>query len=227
VADKLKLELRKAEGVQRTPSPGASGALANAKLLEGVFNSDTLAKKRNVQAIEVGPNQLASAHVLVYSPARKLPLAEIKEQVRMAIIASKAAEAARADGEAKLKAWQADGGAPGNAVSPAVIVSRNKAENQPRALVDAVMRAKADKLPTWVGVSLGSEGFAVARVQKVLPADPLAAGGGDPQRLRSQYAQLWANAESNAYLGALRERFKAKVSAKATAGDAAASAAAQ
>ncbi|MEY4751778.1 MAG: hypothetical protein RIQ60_3992 [Pseudomonadota bacterium] len=224
VATKLKLDLKKADGVQRTPAPGTSGVLANPKLLEALFNADNLAKKRNVQAVEIGANQLASAHVLSYSPARKQPLTEVKDQVRQAVLNNKAAEAARADGEAKLKAWQAEGATPaGNALSAAVVISRNKAENQPRALVDAALRAKADKLPAWVGVSLGSEGYAVAAVQKVLPSDPIAIGGGDPQRLRTQYAQLWANAEANAYMAALRERFKAKIIVKAKAGDAAAS----
>jgi peptidyl-prolyl cis-trans isomerase D len=226
VASKLRLELKKAEGVQRTPAPGTSGVLAHAKLLEAVFNADNLAKKRNVQAVEVGPNQLASAHVLSYSPARKLPLAEVKERVRQALVASKAAQAARADGEAKLKAWQAEGGAPGNVMSPALVISRNKAENQPRVLVDAALRAKADKLPAWVGVSLGSDGYAVASVQKVLPSDPIAIGGGDAQRLRTQYAQVWANAEAGAYLAALRERYKAKIITQAKAADAPASGAA-
>jgi peptidyl-prolyl cis-trans isomerase D len=223
VAAKFKLELKKAEGVQRQPAQGVTGALANAKLLESVFNADNLAKKHNTQAVEIGTNQLASAHLLSYNPARKLPLAEVRDQVRNAVLATKAADAARADGEAKLKAWQADASTSGAALSASVLVSRNKTENQPRALVDAVLRAKADKLPAWVGVSLGAEGYAVVRVNKVMPADLSA--NGDAKQLANQYAQLWANAESSAYLGALRERFKAKITAKPGSSDTAASAA--
>jgi peptidyl-prolyl cis-trans isomerase D len=152
-----------------------------------------------------------------------LPLADVRDQVRQAVMAAKAADAARADGKAKLEQWQADAAASGAALSPAVLISRNKAEAQPRALVDAVLRAKADKLPAWVGVSLGAEGYAVARVNKVLPAD--LAANGDVKQLSNQYAQLWANAESTAYLTALRERFKAKVTGKLQASDAAAAAA--
>lgn len=210
VAAKFKLELKKAEGVQRTPAPGATGALANAKLLEAIFNADNLAKKRNVQAVDIGANQLASARVTTYAPARKLPLAEVKEQVRAAVVAGKAADAARADGEAKLALWKGDGGTPGASLTPAMVIARNKAENLPRPLVDAILRAKTDKLPTWVGQSLGKDGYAVALIQKVLPADTSVLGG-NPDQLRQQYAQLWANAETFAYLGSLRERYKAKV----------------
>ncbi len=220
VAARFKLELKKAEGVQRKPAPSITGPLANAKLLEAIFNADNLTKKLNVQAVEIGSNQLASARVLSYNAARKLPLADVREQVSMAVVAAKAADAARADGKAKLEQWQVDAAASGAALSPAVVVSRNKAENQPRALVDAILRAKADKLPAWIGVSLGGEGYAVARVNKVLPADLTA--NGDIKQLSNQYAQLWANAESAAYLTALRERFKAKITAKAQTTDGAA-----
>ena len=58
VIDKLKLEKRSAL-VQRTPAPGATGALASAKLLEAVFGNDAINNKRNTDAIEVGPSQLA------------------------------------------------------------------------------------------------------------------------------------------------------------------------
>jgi peptidyl-prolyl cis-trans isomerase D len=222
VAAKFKIELKKAEGVQRRPAPSVTGPLANAKLLEAVFNADNLAKKHNVQAVEIGTNQLASARVLTYNPARKLPLADVRDQVRQAVVTAKAADAAAADGKAKLAQWQADAASSGAALSPAVVISRNKSENQPRALVDAILRAKADTLPAWTGVSLGAEGYAVARVNKVLPADLTT--NGDIKQLSTQYAQLWANAESAAYLAALRERFKAKVTAKAPSSESAASA---
>ncbi|MEY4765777.1 MAG: hypothetical protein RI907_2450, partial [Pseudomonadota bacterium] len=72
---------------------------------------------------------------------------------------------------------------------------------------------------------LGDAGQAVVKLNQILPADQIALGG--PARIQSQYAQLWSQAESEAYYGALKQRFKAQVSlkAKATAADAAASAA--
>ena len=39
-------------------------------------------KKRNTEAIEVGPNQLVSGHVLQHVPAQQLPLAEVSAKVR-------------------------------------------------------------------------------------------------------------------------------------------------
>ena len=109
-ADKLKLEIRTASNVRRTPAPGATGALANRKFLNALFAADSLERKHNTEAIEIGPNQLASGRVTQYTPARALPLAEVKDQVRAQLVAERAAALAKAEGEAKLAAWQAKPG---------------------------------------------------------------------------------------------------------------------
>lgn len=62
VVDKLKLRKQTAT-VQRTPAAGASGALASAKLLGAVFSNEAIVDKRNTEAVEVGPNQLAAARL--------------------------------------------------------------------------------------------------------------------------------------------------------------------
>lgn len=214
VATKLKLELQQAPQLARELVPGAAGPLANPKLLAAIFQSDSLSKKHNLQAVDIGPNQLASARVLSYSPARKLPLDEVRDKVRDTVLADKAAATARTDGEAHLKQWQADP-ASATALAAAITVSRSQMQKQPRKLIDAALRAKSEPLPSWVGVDLGTQGYAVVKVEKILPADQAAAGG--PARIQAQYAQLWAQAESEAYSAALHERYKAKITGKAAA----------
>ncbi len=54
VIDKLKLEKHTAS-VKRQPAPGATGALASAKLLDAVFANDAVRNKRNTDAVEVAP----------------------------------------------------------------------------------------------------------------------------------------------------------------------------
>lgn len=210
VAAKLKLSLQQAPQLGRTPAPDATGALANPKLLAAIFDSGNLSRKENLQAIEIGTNQLASARILSYSPARKLPLDEVREQVRGAVLADKAAAAARTDGAQRLKEWQADP-AKATALAAPVVLSRNQGQSQPRALIDAMLRAKATPLPSWTGVDLGGQGYAIVKIDKVLPADTQALGG--IERIQSQYAQLWAQAETEAYYAALSQRHKAKVNA--------------
>lgn len=217
VIDKLKLEKQTAV-VQRTPAPGATGPLASAKLLEAVFGNDALRNKRNTDAVEVGSSQLAAARVVEHQPARTLPLAEVKERVRELVRAEQAAAQARKDGEARLAQLRKDGS---GELATAAIVSRARTEGLPRAALDAVLRADAAKLPAYAGVNLPGEGYLVARIDKVLPRE---LPPGEDARFNSQYAQLWAQAESQAYYQALRARYKVELLAPALAATAASAA---
>ena len=203
VIDKLKLDKRSAT-VLRRPAPGATGALASVKLLDAVFGNDNVRNKRNnTDAIEVGPSQLAAAHVTQYQPTHTMPLAEVRERVRERVVAVRAAELARKDGEARLAQLKA---ASPIELPDKTTLSRQQRQNMPTALVDAVLRADAGKLPVPLGVDLGEEGYIVARIDAVLPRESL-----DDAASRSQYGQAWSSAETRAYLAALKQRYKAEV----------------
>ena len=220
LVDKLGLKKQNAT-VQRTPAPGAAGALASPKLLAAVFANDTLKNKRNTEATEVGPSQLAVARVLQYQPARVQPLAEVQPLVRQRVIATQAAAAARQAGEARLAALR--GGADATGLPAAMLLSRSSAPNQPRALVDAVLRADPTKLPQWLGVDLGEAGYAVVRLSAVKPP---AADAPELVQLLPRYTQAWAAAEAQAYYESLKTRSKAKIEPSVLAAAGAASGAA-
>lgn len=207
VADKLKLEVKTAANVGRQPLPGATGPLANPKFIAALFAPDAVEKKRNTEAMEIGPNQMVAGRVVQYTPARTRPLAEVKDQVRTRLVAQRAAELARKEGQEKLAAWKA---APASAALPApIVVSREDAQKQPRPVIDAALRADPAALPALVGVDLGSEGYAVVKVNKTLPRPP-AAPEVAKQEL-AQYANWWTTAENLAYYAMLMERFKAQI----------------
>jgi peptidyl-prolyl cis-trans isomerase D len=202
--------------VQRKPAPDAGGALANAKFIDALFSADALRNKRNTDAVEVGPNQLASGRVVQYTPARQRPLAEVKAQVREAIVSATAVELARKAGEARLAAGRQDSA--GALGGDTLLVSRAQPRELPRDVLDAIMKADANKLPAWVGVDQGADGYSVVRLTKVLARDPIAA---DPVRGQEQYAKVWALAESQAYYNALKKRFKVEVTDQPKAEEAA------
>ena len=213
-ADKLKLEIRTATNVTRTPAPGASGPLANAKFLDALFSPDSTQKKRNTEAVEIGPNALVAGRVTQYTPARTLPLAEVKDRVRERVLVTRAAELARKEGMDKLAAWKAK---PADAnLPPPVAVSRQDAQKQPPPVVEAALKADPAALPAMIGVDLGERGYAVVKVNKVLPRDPP-----QPQvaaQERQQYAQWWATAENLAYYNLLKDRFKVQIDVPKPAG---------
>jgi len=204
VIDKLKLEKRSAL-VQRTPAPGASGALASAKLLEAVFGNDAVNNKRNTDAIEVGPSQLAAARIVEHLPARTLPLAEVRDQVRERLVGEQAAALARKEGQALLAQLQKDG-AP--TLPESAVIGRLSAQSVPRNVIDAVLAADASKLPVPLGVDLGEQGFWVGKVTQVLPRDASLA---PEQTLQAQYTQAIGTAEMQAYYAALKTRYKAEI----------------
>lgn len=208
VAEKLQLKVMTASGVTRTPAPGTTGPLANGKLLEALFSSDSIENKRNTEAVEIGPSQMAAARVSTYTAARTLPLDEVRPRVRSLYIAEKSAELARKEGEAKLAAWKA---APNNAagLQPAMVVSRDQPQNQPRPLVDAVLGANTATLPAWVGVDLGAQGYAVAKVNRLVPRET--PNEQIALQERQQYLQWWSNAEGLAYYELLKDRFKVQI----------------
>ncbi len=220
VVDKLKLELKTAT-VQRAPMPGASGALVSPKLLVAVFGNDAVQNKRNIDAVEVGTNQLASARIVQHTPARALPLAEVREAVRLRLLNEQAQALARREGQARLAELQKNP-ASTEALPIALTLSRAQAQTTPKPVLDAVLRADSSRLPTTVGVDLGEQGYVVMRVLKVLPREAQPGGDGPWQ---AQYGQLWAAAESRAYEEALKRRYKVEIKGNATALAAAASAA--
>jgi len=210
-AQKLGLTVRSAQGVLRSglPVPGADPVLQQPRLLQALFSSESIARKQNTEALEVGPSQLVSARVVAHRTAQQRPLAEVLPQVREAVLAERSQALAREEGQARLAAWQADAtGATG--LSPAQRVSRANPQGLPAAALTAALAAPAGpSVSAWTGVDLGAQGYWVIRVNRVLDREPPVAAQAAQER--QQLVQLWAQAETRAYLQALRTRYKAEI----------------
>ncbi|QCP49712.1 peptidylprolyl isomerase [Trinickia violacea] len=207
-ADKYKLPIQTATV---SPKPNATmppdSPLNNAKFLAAVFASDSVKDKNNTQAIDVGNSTLIAARVTDYKPAAVPALDTIKDAVRQKYIAEQSVELARKDGAAKLADLQKSKSTTG--FSPEVKVSRADAQGVPPAVLSAVFKADAQKLPAYVGVDLGADGYAIYRVNAVLPGPAI-----DPQKLaaaQQQIAQANAQLEMQAYIDSLRARSKVKL----------------
>ena len=207
VADRLKLEIKRVNGLMRDAATQEAVLFNNPKLLGAVFSPDAIEKKRNTEAIEIGANQLVSARVLQHNPTRTLPLEEVKARVQEMWIQEQSAKLARQEGAAKLADLKAK---PDAANLPAAIVlSREQTNKQPSAVVEAALRASTRSLPAWVGVDLGTSGYAVIKVEKIVPRTEADAKNRD--RERDQYAQWWASAEGLAYYRLLKEKYKVEI----------------
>ena len=207
VADKFNLELRTAQDVKRVPAPGATGALANPKFLDALFGADAIRNKRNTEAIEIAPSTMVSGRVVKYEPAHQLALADVKAKVRERLVTLQAAALERKLGVARLAELRA---APATVMPEATVtISRAQPHDLPSKLLDAVLKAPTSALPTSIGIDLGDQGYAVAKIDKVMGRDPTTA---DAARAQAEYAQAWGNAESLAYYAALKRRFNVEIS---------------
>jgi peptidyl-prolyl cis-trans isomerase D len=207
VAEKLKLQVQTVKGLTRQPSAAHQGVFANPKIIEALFAEESISKRRNTAAIELGNNTLVSARLVNYKPAALRPFAEVKEDVRAEFVRDQAIALAKAEGQARLAEWQKQ---PALAqVGPALLVSRDQAQGQAQKLVEAVLRADPSTMPTLVGVDLSQAGYVLARVNKVVPREE--PSNQQRAQTREQFSRLLANAEAAAYMTHLRSQFKVQI----------------
>ncbi len=221
VADKLKLTVQTAT-VGRQAAAGAQGALASAKLLAAIYGDEALKNKRNTDAIEIGPNQLAAARVVRHQPAAQRPLEQVRDVVRQAVALQQAKDVTAKAAAALLAQVKAQ---PTLALASGATIARNQPGDLPREAVLAILAADARQLPAATAVALADGSWLVARITEVLPR---AVPAEQAQALQAQVRAAWGRAEADAYLEALKARFHVSLSdkAKAVAQAAAASAAA-
>jgi peptidyl-prolyl cis-trans isomerase D len=171
-ADKYKLQIRSADGVTRQPSPGAApgSPLANARLLSAIFSDDVVRNKRNTEAIEIAPGQMAAARIVEYKPAQIKALDAVRDQVRQKVVTQEAGVLAKAAAEARLVALKA-GKSDDTGFSAPRALTRAAAEGLPAGVIEAVYRLPAQTLPAYGTIDLGADGHAVVWLTRVMPAD--------------------------------------------------------
>jgi peptidyl-prolyl cis-trans isomerase D len=208
VAERFKLTVQTQAGLTRRVQ-GDAGVWSNDRLLSAVFSPDSIAKKTNTEAVELGSGRMAAARIVRYAPAATQPFEQVKDAVRARWVEQRAVELAQAQGEQSLAAWK--GGAAATGLGESRTISRVAALGLSPEAINAVMSASAQSLPAWVGVKLPNQGYLAIQVEQVLPAEGLG------QAQDQQYAQAWTAAESKAYVESLKTRFKAQILAPAPA----------
>ena len=202
-AERFKLEVRKAGPFSRQSAPDK--VLGNPKVLTALFGDESVSKRRNIEAVEVGSGLLLSARVTDHKPASSRPLAEVRADVVKRIVARESRELARKAGEQRLAAMQK--GEPASGFGTARVVSREKAEGLSREELQEAFRADAGKLPAYAGVAT-DRGYALLRVTRVIESEP------DEPRLKATQAELSrlnGGQEFQAFVAGLRASTKVKV----------------
>jgi len=191
--------------VTRKPAADATGPLASPKLLAAVFASDAIKNKHNTEAVESGPNQLAAAHVIEYTPQHTRPLAEVRDLVVAAVRNEQAVDNARKDGEARVAAARKD---PALALPQTATVSRlDRSLAVPRPVVEAALKADLSKGPAVIGVALPDGSYAAVRVLKSTPHQP---DTNESLQFKNAFTDAYEEAEAQAVYDSMKTRFKVK-----------------
>jgi peptidyl-prolyl cis-trans isomerase D len=202
VAQKFNLDIQTARDISKQNASNAKSLWSNAKLLESIFSPDALEKKHNTQAMETAPNQLVSVRVIAHKPAVNLQLEDVKPMLVQAVLSQKSLEIAKKQGLENLDLWKKDISAA--KLQAPVVISREQNQKLPTSLIESAMRADASKLPVIVGVDLGSKGYGVVKINRVVGSLPVA----DRKDSVSKYAKAWSSAENIAYFSYLKGLFK-------------------
>lgn len=183
--------------------------LDNPRVRQALFSPEVIQEKNNAGVVELAADRLLAVRVGKVTPKRVPDLAVVSDRIRDTLIGERAAQAARAAGEALVKTLQAD---PASATAmegfePAEVVSRQDGGSLSQSALTAVLRMPIQPLPGFVGVAQGSD-FLVARLEKVEAGKPDAAMA---ENLNRQATEIWGEAENRAVIQMLRDQYKVKV----------------
>lgn len=203
VVEQFKLTVQKATGITRDHED----AIINPNVVEALFSFDVLQDKRNTNAIEIAANTLLAARVTNHRPQSVEPLDQVKGNIKTSLTNSKAAQAAKAEGEALLAKLQ-KGEKIDRHFSKVATLSRENPGEFSYEVVTAALRPQADILPSYTGVQTRNGNFTVINVQSAKKVEAA------PEQLamrKAELAQLYANAEQDAFINALEKKFGVEI----------------
>jgi len=207
-ADKFKLQLHEIDGLTRNGAPqGEAAGFFTPAVLQAVFAPESVEKRRNIKAIEIGGNALVSARVIDHHASAPIPLEVVKANIKLALQRQAAADMARKAGQARLAELQK---APSDeGFDAARWVGRDDPQQLPAAAVTSVMQLAPGRLPAFVGTDSSDGGYLVLHVLSTKAAEAPAAGAAG--EASEQWLQQVSSSDENSYVQGLRQRFGAKV----------------
>ncbi|MDR1648115.1 MAG: SurA N-terminal domain-containing protein [Zoogloeaceae bacterium] len=204
-AEAFKLTPQQSGWITKTSAMG-NGMLDNPAFLAAVFDDDVVKENHNSKAVEIAPGVMVTARILEHKAASLRPFAEVKAAIETQLTEEKAMALAIQRGETLLTNAQTGKGS--IAWSKAETVSRS----MPHPAIGAIFKAKAQKLPAYVGVPLPEAGYALYKIVKVTPG---AAPEEEKKALAGQLTAFAGRLQLAAYVDALRQRYPVALNADA------------
>lgn len=213
-ADKVQLEVKRTAPFART---GGVDIAANPEVVEQAFSELVLDRGQTSDLIDISKDHVVAIRVA----ERKAPEARTLEQVRGEILSTLTQKAQRAQLETKVKALEARlaGGEAleaiakelGKAPNVADAVVRTAGNQDGRILEQVFKLARPAGAPVRKALRLSDDEQALVELTAVVDGDPKAAEPAARDAARSQLLAQWTEAETGAYVKALRKQAQIKI----------------
>ncbi|MCZ7655356.1 MAG: hypothetical protein M5R42_15450 [Rhodocyclaceae bacterium] len=164
----------------------------------------------------MAPNTLVSARILELRPAQLRTLESVKTEIEKRLLAEETARMAQKEGEAKLASLN-KGEAIALAWGQPQTVVRQPMRGLAAEAQRVIFKAPAGKLPAYAGMQLPNGTYMLYRISQVKTGTAKGETDPRPKALRAQLAQLYGAEDFNAFLAALRQRYKVKIDKSALA----------
>ncbi len=204
-AERFGLKIQQAQVERSGAGKDKNPVLSNRKLLDALFSADSIANRRNTDAIEAGSNTLVSARIVEYTAAQRKKFESVQDEVRNRVVASESQKLATQAGKKLLAELRS--GSKADGFGTVQKLSRSNTGELTALAVAEVFKASTDKLPAYVGVENGTRGYAIYLIEKVVdPNDEQIAAR--REGFTAQIAQLTGQQQSNDLIAALRSQAK-------------------
>jgi peptidyl-prolyl cis-trans isomerase D len=216
VADKYNLTVYQSGWLPRQAGDAPSGVFDNPELREAVFSDDVIKNGHNSKAVQVAPNLMVSARLLEYQPASQRPFDAVKDEIEARLKQERATALAIEQGKTRLSELRDDKdnkvkGIRWGATRSVSRIDSGSLENA--AAVPAIFKTDVKTLPAYVGVEAPGVGYVLYRINKVT----------HNQMEEAQFkafsqqdlARIVGVAQVNAYVNALRQRYKVEINTAA------------
>lgn len=214
-ADKLGLQVKRSQPFSRA---GGADIAANPALVEQAFSELVLERGQTSDLIDMAKNHVVAIRVV----ERKAPEARSLDQVRAEIVAKLTREAQRKQLDEKARALEVRMQAGETLAAIATELGKTpevadavvrSAGNQDAALLAEVFKLARPQAnaPVRKAITLGDDARALVELTAVTDGDPKAVEKEARDSARTQLLGQWSEAETRAYVAALRKKAAIKI----------------
>lgn len=193
VAKRFGLTVQKANKLQFAPAQGTdtTQAVHTPKFLVELFSEESTASKQNTPAVDIGNERLISGRVLQVYPAHTAAFETVKTQAKNALLQDLAEQESKKKAQALLEELGTNKQSAIDSLLPSVVVARNQ-PTLPQTVIQEALKINKNALPNQALVNLNKNGWAVVRVNKIVPASDADKQADTSERNMAK--QLWEQA---------------------------------